>query len=167
LGVVLLQPDSRGHIRLASANPTEPPVIDPDYLTAESDLRRLVAGIRIAERLCDAEALRPYVGHPMPPWPGKLDDASLARLVREHAQTAYHPVGTCRMGGDDAAVVDCELRVRGLDGLRVVDAPPTSSERATTSPNKANRTPEDGEAGDGNRTRVRSLEGASRQSFHA
>ena len=58
----------------------------------------------------------------MAPWPGKVDDAKLATLVREHAQTAYHPVGTCRMGSDDAAVVDCELRVRGLDGLRVVDA---------------------------------------------
>jgi choline dehydrogenase len=165
LGVVLLQPDSRGHIRLASANPTEPPVIDPGYLIAESDLRRLVAGIRIAERLCDAEALRPYVGHPLPPWPGKLDDASLARLVREYAQTAYHPVGTCRMGSDDAAVVDCELRVRGLDGLRVVDAPPTSSERATTSPNKANRTPKDGEAGDGGALGVARSEGLEPPAF--
>jgi choline dehydrogenase len=78
--------------------------------------------MRIAERLCDAEALGPYVGRPMAPWPGKVDDASLARFVREHAQTAFHPVGTCRMGSDDAAVVDCQLRVRGLAGLRVVDA---------------------------------------------
>jgi choline dehydrogenase len=122
LGVLLLQPDSRGRIRLASADPAEPPVIDPGYLTAESDLPRLVAGMRIAERLCDADALRPYVGRPMPPWPGKVDDASLARFVREHGETAYHPVGTCRMGSDDAAVVDCQLRVRGLSGLRVVDA---------------------------------------------
>lgn len=122
LGVLLLQPDSRGHVRLASADPAEPPVIDPGYLTAESDLRRLVAGMRIAERLCDTQALRPYVGRPMPPWPGKVDDASLARLVREHGETAYHPVGTCHMGSDDAAVVDCQLRVHGLDGLRVVDA---------------------------------------------
>ena len=58
----------------------------------------------------------------MAPYPGKVDDATLTRYVREHAQTAFHPVGTCRMGSDDAAVVDCELRVRGLDGLRVVDA---------------------------------------------
>ena len=118
----LLQPDSRGDIRLASADPAEPPVIDPGYLTAESDLRGLVAGLRIAERLCDTAALRPYIGAPMAPWPGKVDDAKLATFIREHAQTAYHPVGTCRMGSDDAAVVDCELRVRGLDGLRVVDA---------------------------------------------
>ncbi|KRE31466.1 GMC family oxidoreductase [Agromyces sp. Soil535] len=122
LGVELLQPDSHGDIRLSSGDPAEPPVIDPGYLTAESDLRGLVAGARIAERLCDTAALRPYIGAPMAPYPGKVDDATVATLIREHAQTAYHPVGTCRMGSDDAAVVDCELRVRGLDGLRVVDA---------------------------------------------
>jgi choline dehydrogenase len=122
LGVELLQPESRGDIRLASADPAEPPIIDPCYLTAESDLHGLVAGLRIAERLCDTAALRPYVGAPMAPWPGKVDDAKLATFVREHAQTAFHPVGTCRMGSDNAAVVDCELRVRGLVGLRVVDA---------------------------------------------
>ncbi|MGH9249816.1 MAG: GMC family oxidoreductase [Acidimicrobiales bacterium] len=122
LGVELLQPDSHGDISLASGDPAEPPVIDPGYLTAESDLRGLVAGARIAERLCDTAALRPYVGAPMAPYPGKVDDAKLATLIRKHAQTAFHPVGTCRMGSDDAAVVDCELRVRGLDGLRVVDA---------------------------------------------
>jgi choline dehydrogenase len=122
LAVLFLQPDSRGDIRLASAEPVEPPVIDPGYLTVESDLRGLLAGLRIAERLCDTAALRPYVGAPMAPWPGKVDDAKLATFVREHAQTAFHPVGTCRMGSDDTAVVDDELRVRGLDGLRVVDA---------------------------------------------
>ncbi|HJY45259.1 MAG TPA: GMC family oxidoreductase N-terminal domain-containing protein [Propionibacteriaceae bacterium] len=122
IGVELLQPDSHGTIRLASADPAEPPVIDPGYLTAESDLHGLRAGLRIAERLCDTAALRPYVGAPMAPWPGKVDDATLATYLREHVQTTYHPVGTCRMGTDDAAVVDPELRVRGLDRLRVVDA---------------------------------------------
>ena len=76
----------------------------------------------MAERLCDTAALRPYVGAPMAPYPGKVDDETVATLVREHAQTAFHPVGTCHMGSDDAAVVDSELRVHGLDGLRVVDA---------------------------------------------
>ena len=122
LAVLFLQPDSHGDIRLASADPAEPPVINPGYLTAESDLRGLVTGLRIAERLYDTAALRPYVGAPMAPWPGKVDDAKLATFVREYAQTAFHPVGSCRMGTDDAAVVDCELQVRGLDGLRVVDA---------------------------------------------
>ena len=122
MGVELLQPDSHGDIRLASADPAEPPVIDPGYLTAESDLRGLVVGMRIAERVCDTAALRPYVGVPMAPYPGKVDDAKLATFIRDNAETAFHPVGTCCMGSDDAAVVDCELRVRGLDGLRVVDA---------------------------------------------
>ena len=76
LGVELLQPDSRGHIRLASADPAEPPIIDPGYLTAESDLHGLMAGLRIAERVCDTAALRPYVGAPMAPWPGHVDDAN-------------------------------------------------------------------------------------------
>ncbi len=122
LAVELLQPDSRGHIRLASGNPADPPVIDPGYLTAETDLHGLVAGLRIAERVCDTAALRPYIGPPMPPWPGTVDDATLATVIRENASTAFHPVGTCRMGTDDTAVVDSQLRVRGLDGLRVVDA---------------------------------------------
>jgi choline dehydrogenase len=122
LAVVFLNPRSRGRIRLASADPAEPPVIDPRYLAAESDLPPMLAGIRIAEELCETEALRPYVGRPMAPWPGEVDDAHLARYVRDHAQTAYHPVGTCRMGTGADAVVDGELRVHGLDGLRVVDA---------------------------------------------
>ena len=122
VGVLYLTPNSRGHVRLATADPAEPPVIDPGYLTAESDLGPLLAGLRMAERLCAADALRSYVGPPMAPWPGAVDDARLERFVREHAQTAYHPVGTCRMGTGDDAVVDGDLRVHGLDGLRVVDA---------------------------------------------
>jgi choline dehydrogenase len=122
LGVILLQPASRGRITLASANPADPPVIDPGYLTAEPDLSRLVHGLRAAERLLQTEALRPFVGGPMDPWPGRVDDERLARYVRERAETLYHPVGTCRMGSDAESVVDCELKVRGLRGLRVVDA---------------------------------------------
>jgi choline dehydrogenase len=122
VGVVLLQPGSRGHVRLASDDPADPPVIDPGYLTAETDLPRLVAGLRTATEILAADALRPYVGAPMAPWTGDTDDDSLARFVRGHAETLYHPVGTCRMGTDDGSVVDTELRVRGLAGLRVVDA---------------------------------------------
>jgi choline dehydrogenase len=122
IGVVLLQPESRGRITLAGPDPVQPPVIDPGYLTSPADLPRLVAGMRQAERLLAAEALRAYVGPAMDPWPGQLTDAELEVFVRQHAETLYHPVGTCRMGTGPDAVVDPELRVHGLQGLRVVDA---------------------------------------------
>ena len=118
IGVVLLQPRSRGRVTLAGADPDEPPVIDPGYLTAPGDLAPLVAGLRTAERLLATEALRPYVGEPMDPWPGSVSDAELAQLVRDRSETLYHPVGTCAMG----TVVDDHLRVHGVPGLRVVDA---------------------------------------------
>jgi choline dehydrogenase len=122
LGVVLLQPESVGRVRLASADPAAPPQIDPGYLTGEGDLRRLVHGLRYAEKLLTEAAIRPYVGAPMDPYPGDGDDETLIRHVREHSETLYHPAGTCRMGTDDASVVDPSLRVRGVEGLRVADA---------------------------------------------
>jgi choline dehydrogenase len=122
VGVILLQPESRGRVSLASANPADPPVIDPGYLSTGDDLRRLVTGLRLAERILETEALRPFVGAPMDPWPGRVDDDTLGRYVRQRAETLYHPVGTCRMGSDAQAVVDGDLRVHGLTGLRVVDA---------------------------------------------
>ncbi|MGH3390501.1 MAG: GMC oxidoreductase, partial [Actinomadura sp.] len=66
--------------------------------------------------------LAPYAGEPMDPYPGVVDDEAIARFVRERSETLYHPVGTCRMGADEESVVDPELRVRGVEGLRVVDA---------------------------------------------
>jgi choline dehydrogenase len=122
IGIILLQPESGGRITLAGADPELPPVIDPGYLSAEADLRRLIAGVRVAERLLDTDAMRRYAGAPMPPYPGKVDDAALARQLRDRAETLYHPVGTCRMGSGPDAVVDATLKVRGLHGLRVVDA---------------------------------------------
>ncbi|WP_433463097.1 GMC family oxidoreductase [Spirillospora sp. CA-128828] len=121
LGVVLLQPESAGRITLASADPAAPPVIDPAYLTCAGDLSRLVHGIRRAEELLAADALKPYVGDPMEPYAGADDDEAVARYVRGHSETLYHPVGTCRMGTDDGSVVDPDLRVRGVGGLRVAD----------------------------------------------
>jgi choline dehydrogenase len=122
VGIILLQPESRGRITLASADPAQPPVIDPRYLSAEADLRRLIAGVRVAERLLGTESMRRYAGAPMPPYPGVLPDAALARYIRERAETLYHPVGTCAMGSGPESVVDNTLRVRGLRALRVVDA---------------------------------------------
>ena len=122
VGVVLLQPDSIGRIRLTSADPADAPQIDPAYLTGESDLRRLLFGVRYAEKLLALPAMQPYAGTPMAPYPGTDDEAALVRHVRENSETLYHPAGTCRMGADDASVVDPSLRVRGVEGLRVVDA---------------------------------------------
>ncbi len=122
IGVILLQPDSVGSLRLASADPADPPLIDAAYLTGESDLRRLIHGIREAEKLMATEALRPYAAENYPPYPGADDDALLEKHVRENSETLYHPVGTCRMGVEETSVVDPELRVRGVRGLRVADA---------------------------------------------
>ncbi|GAA0990749.1 GMC family oxidoreductase N-terminal domain-containing protein [Acrocarpospora macrocephala] len=118
VGAVLLQPESRGRITVRDGQA----VIDPAYLTAEADLRRLVAGLKMAKRVAAATALQPYAGAPMEPYWGPESDEELARWIRERAETIYHPVGTCRMGADEDSVVDPELRVRGVAGLRVVDA---------------------------------------------
>ncbi|WP_343947569.1 GMC family oxidoreductase [Nonomuraea longicatena] len=121
LGVVLLQPESRGRVGLSGPSGREV-AIDPGYLTREVDVRRMVAGLKTAKQVFGTAAMRPYAGPPMAPYWGPETDEELARWVRERAETLYHPVGTCRMGTDAASVVDPELRVRGVEGLRVVDA---------------------------------------------
>ncbi|MCC3770844.1 GMC family oxidoreductase [Streptomyces sp. UNOC14_S4] len=122
--VVLLRPDSRGSITLAGADPALAPSIDPGYLSADGDVRTLMAGVRFAERLFGTESLRGLVDGPAAPWPGPVADDVLEGVVRERASTLFHPVGTCSMGlpDDEQAVVDPWLRVRGVEGLRVADA---------------------------------------------
>ncbi|WP_240508950.1 GMC family oxidoreductase [Streptomyces agglomeratus] len=122
IGVVLLQPASEGRVTLTDARVATAPRIDPGYLTDVSDLRRLMAGVRTAEALFADSAFAPYTAGPMAPYPGIVDDEALARSVRESCETLYHPVGTCRMGSDEGSVTDPGLRVRGVEGLRVVDA---------------------------------------------
>ncbi|MQY08386.1 GMC family oxidoreductase [Actinomadura macrotermitis] len=122
VGVVLLRPESAGRITLASADPAAAPAIDPGYLTEEADLRRLVHGVRFAEEILGTAPLKGYAAGPLAPYPGADDDEALAAYVRAHSETLYHPTGTCRMGTGDDAVVDPELRVRGVEGLRVADA---------------------------------------------
>lgn len=120
VGAVLLQPRSMGTVRLADADPTRPPLIDPAYLTDPdgADLARLGAAVRLARAVIDAPAFAPYS-----PAPLRAAGEDVAAFVREQAETIYHPVGTCRMGRDASdSVVDSQLRVRGLDGLRVADA---------------------------------------------
>jgi choline dehydrogenase len=118
VAVVLLQPESRGRISLSGRDV----VIDPGYLSAEADLRRLIAGLKAAKRLAATSALKPFAGEPLAPYWAPESDEDLARWVRERSETLYHPAGTCRMGTDSSAVVDPSLKVNGIDGLRVVDA---------------------------------------------
>ncbi|MFI7468018.1 GMC family oxidoreductase [Nonomuraea sp. NPDC049646] len=117
VGVVLLQPESRGRVGLSGRDV----LIDPGYLSAEADVKRLVAGLKTAKQVFATSAMKRYAGGPMAPYWGPESDEELAQWVRERGETLYHPVGTCRMGVDEGSVVDPSLRVRGLDGLRVVD----------------------------------------------
>lgn len=122
VAAVLLQPRSSGWLTLRSRDPMAPPIIDPQYLSHPADLEILVAGVKRAREVLRAPALAQTVTVPIEPEPGVEADADLADFVRRKAETLYHPVGTCRMGIDESAVVDPELRVRGIEGLRVVDA---------------------------------------------
>lgn len=117
-----LRPLSRGTVRLASADPLQPPAIDPNHLDHERDLRRMVAGIRKAREILAQPAFAPHAEVELEPGPQVQTEDQLRDWVRGHAETTYHPVGTCRMGREAHAVVDARLRVHGLEGLRVVDA---------------------------------------------
>ena len=116
------RPDSRGTLTLRSADPAVPPVIHANYLSALSDQHLMVAGARIGQRIARAAPFATLVEAELLPPPGDDSDDALLRYIRSTATTVYHPCGTCRMGSDEAAVLDPQLRVRGVDGLRVVDA---------------------------------------------
>jgi choline dehydrogenase-like flavoprotein len=118
--VCVLRPKSRGTVALHSANPAAAPLIDPAFLSHPEDLAVLMQGARITEAMLESPALAPWKGKRLYPHDGS--DAGLAAAIRAHADTIYHPVGTCRMGQDALAVTDPSLRVHGLQGLRVVDA---------------------------------------------
>jgi len=119
--VCVLRPKSKGAVRLHSNDPKAPPLIDPNFLHDEDDLIRLKNGARIAERIMAAPVLREVKGKRLYIDDNANDEALIAD-IRNRADTIYHPVGTCRMGNDETAVLDPQLRVRGVKGLRVVDA---------------------------------------------
>jgi choline dehydrogenase-like flavoprotein len=120
--VCLLRPKSRGTLALASADPFAPPRIDPDFLGDPDDLRRLVLGFRAMRRILEQPALAGHRGRELAASASARDDAGIAGFIRDHADTIYHPVGTCRMGHGALDVVDAQLRVHGIEALRVVDA---------------------------------------------
>jgi choline dehydrogenase-like flavoprotein len=119
--VCVLRPKSRGSVGLASADPLAPPRIDPAFLADEGDAKLLLRGVRMTMDLLGREALSGFRGANVFGEEGLADEA-LMELVRRRADTVYHPVGTCRMGTDELAVVDPQLRVRGVERLRVADA---------------------------------------------
>ncbi|WP_084419985.1 choline dehydrogenase [Henriciella litoralis] len=117
-----LRPESRGTIKLASSNPFDHPLIDPNYLATEEDRRAMRQGVRISRDIARQEAFNHLRGEEYMPGESVQTDAEIDAFIRENGETIYHPVGTVRMGTDPHAPLDGNLKVRGVDGLRVVDA---------------------------------------------
>ena len=124
LHACMLRPQSRGAISLKSADPAAKAVIQANYLSDAQgyDLKMLIEGVKLSREIFAAKAFDAYRGEEIFPGDAVQGDADITAFIRRKAETVYHPVGSCRMGNDDAAVVDSELRVRGVAGLRVVDA---------------------------------------------
>ncbi|MCB2074030.1 MAG: GMC family oxidoreductase N-terminal domain-containing protein [Novosphingobium sp.] len=116
------KPKSRGEVRLRSADPTDKSVIDHRLIGHRDDIAALIAGAKKIQQLFTMPALAPHVKGPLMPSPLPETDEQWEQAIRNSAGIGYHPVATCRMGGDDASVVDPRLKVRGIEGLRVVDA---------------------------------------------
>jgi choline dehydrogenase len=117
-----LRPESRGSVALASADPFADPLIDPNYLASDLDRRTLRDAVRMCRDILRQNALAPFRGPEIRPGPNVVTDSEIDAFIRATAETIYHPVGTCRMGADERSVVDEELRVRAVAGLRVIDA---------------------------------------------
>jgi choline dehydrogenase len=122
--VCQLRPESRGKVGLKSADPLADPAIFANYLSAEEDRRAMREGVKMMREVAAQSALDPYRGAEFAPGADVKTDAEIDAWIKRTAETIYHPVGTCRMGasGDPMAVVDAELKVQGLEGLRVIDA---------------------------------------------
>ncbi|QEA37735.1 choline dehydrogenase [Pistricoccus aurantiacus] len=120
--VCQLRPHSRGRVRITSSDPMKYPAIHPNYLSAEEDQKVVVDAVKVARRIAEAKPLAEVITGEYVPGEQFQTDEELLDAARQFSQTIYHPVGTCKMGSDDMAVVDAQLRVHGLKGLRVVDA---------------------------------------------
>ncbi|MEM8854371.1 MAG: GMC family oxidoreductase N-terminal domain-containing protein [Pseudomonadota bacterium] len=122
LNSAYLRPRSRGTVRLPSSDPAAAPLIDPNYWEDPHDRDMAILGLKLAQEILRQDALKPFVKREVLPGPAVKTDAQYFEFACEHAKTDHHPAGTCRMGSDDAAVVDPRLAFRGLEGLRIVDA---------------------------------------------
>ncbi|OMH25563.1 GMC family oxidoreductase [Motiliproteus sp. MSK22-1] len=131
-----LRPKSRGYVHLRSADPFDPPVIKPNYLSDPDDRQVAADALKLTRKICKANALAPYQPEEFKPGVEIDSDEDLAKAAGDIATTIFHPVGTCKMGNDPMAVVDARLRVHGLEGIRVVDASimPTITSGNTNSP---------------------------------
>ncbi|WP_236000236.1 GMC family oxidoreductase [Bradyrhizobium uaiense] len=120
--LVVLQPKSRGWVRLADSDPASMPLINPNFIGEEKDLRAAVDSVRAIRKVMAQRSLATVIEEELDPGPHIQSDAEIGEWVKRVVTTMWHPVGTCRMGQDERAVVDARLRVRGVDGLRVIDA---------------------------------------------
>jgi choline dehydrogenase len=117
-----LRPESRGFVHIKSSDPAQAPAIQPRYLTSQLDRDTVVASMKLLRKIMGQAAMQRYVAEERAPGPLVQTDAELLDFARSSATTVFHPTSTCRMGSDETAVVDERLRVRGIGGLRVVDA---------------------------------------------
>jgi choline dehydrogenase-like flavoprotein len=120
--LVVLQPKSRGWVRLADSDPTSMPLINPNFMGEDDDLKAAVGAVRAIRKVMAQKSLAPVITEEIAPGPSIQSDAEIGEWVKGAVTTMFHPVGTCRMGQDARAVVDARLRVRGIEGLRVIDA---------------------------------------------
>ena len=120
--VCQLRPESKGFVALKSLDPSDHALIQPNYLATENDRRTMRDGVRMVRNILAQRAMDIYRGPEFMPGADKQSDAEIDAWIRETAETIYHPVGTAKMGNDPMAVVDVKCKVRGVEGLRVVDA---------------------------------------------
>jgi choline dehydrogenase len=131
-----MRPESKGHIHITSVDPHKAPAINFNFLSSPIDADLTVRAVRIAQSIMTARALAPLKVTEIAPGSPSMSDDEIIAWARQVGETTYHPVGTCKMGSDPMAVVDDQLRVRGIDGLRVADASimPTLTSGNTNAP---------------------------------